>query len=1476
MKTFKYTIRILLCFLTVFYLLPAVALQIPYIQQEISTAVTGYLEKKLNTEIHIDHFELKPFNKLTLKNVFLKDQAGDTLFTAKRISAGFDLIPLFKKKFRFHSVQLFSFNLHLNRENPEAPLNIQYIIDAFRSDDNEENAPVEVNIKNVNLRRGNLTYRVKTAAPTPGLFHPDDLHLQAISAKISLENLDRDAWDIRLDKLSLTEKSGFRLQRLSFHLNTAGNKARIDRLNMELPSSKVQITDIQLDYSRTKTLEEMPVQISIEPSTIYLKDLAPLVPALAHYDNKIACQGDLSGTINDFSFDNFLFRDNDELFLKANGQVENIASSDPDRIHFTCHVSESMITSSAFQQLMNNNPDKKTEWPEQIQNLGTVFFNGEVSGNFNNLNASGVFDTNVGCVDVNVIWGKSPQHFIRGQIASENLNLKQLTANDNFGQAAFKININTILNDAKHWSGNVGASILSFDYEGYNYKNIDLSGNFTQSGFNGSLSVDDANGKLIAGGAFVLNGDNSEFKFSAQATNIHLKELNFTDKYPNSKLSFIVSADFTGNSIDKLLGNIHLNQISFSTANGSHTIDNLIVRADMQDTIKEIRIFSDIINGEITGAYSLKSFLPEIKQTLSLYLSSLFRSNTPEPRKQEENNFSFRFTLNSNENLISVLELPFTLYGRTELSGSYNSLNNTLLLEADIPQIETGGATLEAGKLKLNGMENNAQLKLNGVLLQKKNRINLDASFTAKDNTIHSLVLWDNAMLKKHKGKLEFTTDLSRTVNPESLTARIDVKPSQVVFNDSAWTLSPTSITINPGKIEIDNFKVQHENQRVEIQGNISHDANEQLWVELNEVDLTYVFQALNIKALDFGGIATGKALAKDLYHTRQLTTDLDVTDFTFNKTMFGRLLLNGSWDEEKQGIKMTGNVIKNDSSSVNINGMIYPVKEELSILFDSKNADAAFLRKYLHKVVQDFSGQITGPLRLFGELNHPTIEGTVHVENGKFKIKFLNTYYTFSDTVRCTPERIAIRNMALYDEHQNKAIADGYIQHRQLDDFRFAVKLDFDHFMAFNAGKNTNPVFFGTVFGSGKATLNGTEDLVNINVSMQNNDNSKMTLNFMEEPDVAEYNFIHFINEKDSIPAGDQTHLAPVPNRPAFTENNSGTEVRLTLSLGITPGAAIDVIMNPLTGDKISAYGSGHLDIQYGTSTPLKVMGNYKFEKGKYNFSLQQVIIRNFDIGEGSAVTFRGDPYAAELDLNAAYTVSANLGDLDERLFLLSARNNVPVNCILLLKGPLNQPAISFDLDLPGSTSELTRQVKSYIRTDDMMNRQILYLLVLSRFYTSPEYIRSESRLNNDLSFLTSTLSSQLSNLLGSLSDNFQIGTTFHQAYEGERTNTEVELLLSSTLLNNRLIINGNFGYINNMDYYDDSSPGITQNNVPLVGDLDIEYKLTPSGNIRLKGFNHYNYRNYYSITPEWTQGIGILFRKDFNYIRDLLGIKN
>ena len=86
-----------------------------------------------------------------------------------------------------------------------------------------------------------------------------------------------------------------------------------------------------------------------------------------------------------------------------------------------------------------------------------------------------------------------------------------------------------------------------------------------------------------------------------------------------------------------------------------------------------------------------------------------------------------------------------------------------------------------------------------------------------------------------------------------------------------------------------------------------------------------------------------------------------------------------------------------------------------------------------------------------------------------------------------------------------------------------------------------------------------------------------------------------------------------------------------------------------------------------------------------------------------------------------------------------------------------------------------------------------------------------------------------------------------------------EVEGILSGQLLNNRLIINGNFGYRDN-----------PMANTNFVGDFEAEWLLTRSGDVRLKAYNETNDR-YYTTTNLTTQGIGVMYKKDFNKWNEL-----
>lgn len=187
-----------------------------------------------------------------------------------------------------------------------------------------------------------------------------------------------------------------------------------------------------------------------------------------------------------------------------------------------------------------------------------------------------------------------------------------------------------------------------------------------------------------------------------------------------------------------------------------------------------------------------------------------------------------------------------------------------------------------------------------------------------------------------------------------------------------------------------------------------------------------------------------------------------------------------------------------------------------------------------------------------------------------------------------------------------------------------------------------------------------------------------------------------------------------------------------------------------------------------------------------------------------------------------------------------------------------LRNPTISFDLELPGSNEELERQMRSLVDTEDMMTRQIVYLLVLNKFYT-PDYSTNATRSNEFSAVASSAISSQISSILNSLTDKVQIGTNIRTSQDGIE-DTEVEMLLSSQLLDSRLLFNGNFGYKNNP----------TQKNA-FIGEFDLEYKLTKSGDIRLKAYNHANDMYMYLRQALTTQGVGLMYKKDFTHFSEI-----
>ena len=265
-------------------------------------------------------------------------------------------------------------------------------------------------------------------------------------------------------------------------------------------------------------------------------------------------------------------------------------------------------------------------------------------------------------------------------------------------------------------------------------------------------------------------------------------------------------------------------------------------------------------------------------------------------------------------------------------------------------------------------------------------------------------------------------------------------------------------------------------------------------------------------------------------------------------------------------------------------------------------------------------------------------------------------------------------------------------------------------------------------------------------------------------------------------------------------------------------------------------------------------------------------MIKKDFVFQPGSMIIFGGDPFNAQLNMKGVYTLnSVSLSDLQVGNSFTS--NNVRVDCLMDIGGTPGSPSVTFGLNMPTLNQDAQQMVRSLINSEEDMNQQVLYLLAVGRFM--PQGANNSREQSSTLqtqtslamqSILSGTISQQINNVLSNVvkSSNWNFGANISTGDEGFN-NAEYEGLLSGRLLNNRLLINGQFGYRDNVN---------TANGSNFIGDFDVSYLLLPNDNIALKVYNQTNDR-YFTRNSLYKQGIGVIIKRDFNNIAELFGKK-
>lgn len=1452
-------------------------LLLPPVQERLCDKGEKALSEFLKTEVSIGAVSFSPFNQLELKEVLVKDQQGDSLLTIGKLGAGISLKDLIaNRRFVITYGEIIGLAGHVTRLDKDSPTNMQFIIDAFKPKEDKPPKPFDVQVKTVMIRQSAITYDVLDQPRKPGRFDVNHLDVSNLQADLSLPCLKNNDFDILVKRLSFDEGSGLSLKRLSTKAHITDNALDIKDIKVLMPGSDIQLDDIHLEYSSLKNLgrelADMPLRLSTGGSVVTPSDFAAFEPRLKQFDEPLHLAATVVRDGSRIEVPRLnLKADRGGLTLDVTGGLTLPTSGgyhalDLDRIDLDA-------TPATLAQITRLIPGLSPQARSIIERCGHVGLDGELHSKPSHLSFNGRIATAQGHANINgTLSQQQGSSRFAGHVMTDGFYLGSLLdRRDILDQLAIDAQLDALIQGGDV-SGHLQGSIPFIDIKGTRYHNITADVDKQGNSFTGSLALNDPNGQVQLDGRALLDGANSTYDLNITTQGLNLARMGILDNYPDRRVSATATASFWGNTLDNVSGHLEVSDFAFTDNQGKGlTFDNLQLNSDNDGVDRIISLESDHLNGFVSGQFDFKTIVPTVKHMLASAFPQYFGEYADYRHDGVPNDVKLHFVINPDDALHEMHNLPFKLAYRTIVEADMSERDTTFNLVVDAPLIVQGGnKVIEQTMLmmELDSVTNRMVMNLQSRYPAKKGMIDLNLDASGQDNRIDANLAWRMPMEHDFHGNLSVDGLLDRGEDGK-LKADINIHPSQLVFNDTVWQVDRGRVAVENGAVTVENVSGGHGEQFLHINGKVSHDPDDELCLELNDVNLDYVFETLAIDHVDFGGRATSKVYASNLLSgsPHLYTPSLFIQDISYNGAKLGDFDISAEYDNETKGILVNGGIDQYNGCRTGLNGGIYIADDSLYIEFDADHANVAFLKPYMEAFTSDVQGEMSGKAILFGNFHTINLEGDIVADSIRFLIDYVNCYYTASNVpIHIVPDFIEFSDIPIHDREGHGAKLGGWLKHDAFHnpEFNFAIT-DAHNFLSYDTNPSINPDWYGTIYGNGACFVEGGPGIVQIRVNMTSAPRSKFTFVMSDTEQADNYNFITFRDREamaqpvveqpvDSI----ELMLSQLKASVKQEENSEPSAYVIDLQGDITPDLALTVVMDPVGGDRIKATGSGHMRLTYNNNGELGTYGKYTLDKGTYNFTLQDLILKDFTIRDGSSISFQGDPYAAVLDLEALYSLNANIRDLDESFANDHDlnRTNVPVHALLRAKGIISQPDISFDLEFPSLTTEAYHKVKSIISTDEMMNRQIIYLLALNRFYT-PEYMGTTSNQNEFLtSVASSTIAGQLSSILGKMTDNLSIAPNV-RTDKGDFSDVEVDVALSSQLLNNRLLLNGNFGYRDNT--YNPS-------NSNFIGDFDLEYLLNSKGTFRLKAYNHFNDQNYYLRNALTTQGVGIVWKHSFD----------
>lgn len=1434
-------------------------LQNRQVQTKVSQMLTEQLSEQLQATVSLSSVNYTFFKRVQIRDLYIEDLHGDTLIYSELTKIRIKQIRPDLGITEIRKVTLQNAWLNLVIE-PEGGVNLGLIIDRLKKPHVPPERKSKLHIQDITMNNGRFSLTKTGHGPLRSQIDFVDFDMHDLEISVLDLISEQDTVSMNIISLEGTEKSGFEFNHLATLMSIGKKHMHFNDLEILTQKSELHVPILGFNFEVWQGFKGFSREVDLifesTHSLMNTEDLTVFVSKTEGLLYQLTVDGSVHGKLNDLKGDNMKLTYDQQSSLAFDFTMIGLPDFKNTFLDFNFREFNSSVL--GIYDLISNQRASANLSLYPWVNMGKLDFKGQFTGYPDNFVASGFMQTDIGRMLVDLSFKPDSIEGIdfQGHLSAGNFQLgKFLDQEELLSQLYMDVMVDGSLHDGiinADLKGNIDTLYLSQ----YAYSNIALDGVFTNTNFTGGFSITDPNIRMDFLGSMDFSGDVPAYNFTADVARSRPHFLNLGVDDPNTFASFLIETDITGSSLDELNGEVRLVNSLFERNEAQVQLYDVRLSALNTSDTSSLEIKSELFDASIDGKFKLTSLPASLQSMADLYVGLL---PDEDPDTDTINQLSFHADLHHVNPILDFFLPKIQIAEGSSIYGSYNPSQEIYQATGSFPKLGIGPISWSNAEFESGTINNEFDLSFNSDSMAYGKNYALENQqfhlFTSND-TAHLDIIWNNQSELSYSGEIRLNGAFQSDSLAE-LSFLVEVLPSELYIGNENWHVDPSSVLIKKQYLHVDSLSLRSQEKHMLADGTISSGGDQEFKLDFRKLNLDEMASLIGVNT-DLQGNMTGDFTYRETDGNPYIFSDINVDTLRFNNQLMGPTSLKAAWNDSRRTIRMMMLSKLDDFKTIEVDGDFTPATLGVDFEIRLNEIQLQALNPYVENLVQDLSGTGNVALTLDGTIEQPKLNGSIRFNDGAATLSFLNTRYIFNESIRIYNNNLYFENFTATDQSGNQGIVNGSISNSYFRDFYTNVRIEARNLNFMNTSSMDNDLFYGNIFASGDVTISGAARDINLRIDATTERNTALFLPLYNAREVQNSDFITFIQEKnlEESRGADQGALG---------------SLKVELDVDITEDAVVQLIFDPKVGDIIETSGRGNLRILLDQNQGFRMFGDVELLKGDYLFTLQNVINKRFEIEPGGKILFNGSPSNSSIDLAAIYGTRVapyNLypGDPSELDNEESWKKRIPIECHLNLQGELQSPSIVAGIEMPTADPETRSYLESATSTEDELMKQFLSLLVINNFYSVSGYgTQNMGTMNSSFAGVTASelLSNQLSNWLSQISDDFDIGFTYRP---GDQVSTqELEVALSTQLLNDRMIITGNLDVGGQ-----ETNPSSGQEGNPyIMGDFEVEYRVTD--NVSVLAFNR-SRDELIAMTAPYKQGVGVSYREEFNNLNQLM----